>query len=103
MTLGALGGRIRCSGCRSVAQLGRASVSKTECRGFESCRSCQTLGFAFPLFPNYFYGRRPTSVCFFDLAAVCCVGKARGRYFLEKVAEKLLGEGIYPIILLWTW
>ncbi len=25
---------------RSVAQLGRASVSKTECRGFESCRSC---------------------------------------------------------------
>ena len=50
LTLGTLGGKIRCSGCRSVAQLGRASVSKTECRGFESCRSCQTLGFVVPLF-----------------------------------------------------
>ena len=28
---------------RSVAQLGRASVSKTECRGFESCRSCHRI------------------------------------------------------------
>ena len=51
LTAAVVVGRIRCSGCRSVAQLGRASVSKTECRGFESCRSCQTrwFGFIFPL------------------------------------------------------
>ena len=35
---------------RSVAQAGRASVSKTEGRGFESCRSCQ--------FPFDFLGPR---------------------------------------------
>ena len=29
--------------CRSVAQAGRASVSKTEGRGFESCRSCHKI------------------------------------------------------------
>ena len=49
LTAAVVVGRIRCSGCRSVAQLGRASVSKTECRGFESCRSCQTRLFGFPL------------------------------------------------------